>query len=81
MSETYRIPKSADYTMVKTEVLLRRNKGKVYQYQLRSVDGTEGMRIFLKDVEVRGHAWGSREGYQILRPFGDLSREFGGARI
>jgi hypothetical protein len=79
-SETYRILQSGG-VFVKTEVLLKPNKGKVYQYQLRSVDGTEGMRIFLKDIEVRGKYWGSPEPYQILRPFGDLSREFGGARI
>jgi hypothetical protein len=78
--ESYRIASSAN-AFVKTEILQRPNKGKVYQYALRSVDGSERMRIFLKDIEVRAKPWGHPEPYQILRPFGDLSREFGGARI
>lgn len=78
--QTYRIPASAN-AFVKTEILQRPNKGKVYQYELRATDGTERMRIFLKDCEVRAKPWGHPDPYQILRPFGDLSREFGGARI
>lgn len=55
-------------------------KGKLWSYSLTSPDGT-GFRLFLKDCEVRLKSWSSAGSYQSVRPFGDISRTNGGARI
>lgn len=45
------------------------------------VESCGGMRLFLKDCEVRAKAWGDSGPYKSFQPFGDLSRTNGGARI
>jgi hypothetical protein len=76
---TYRVPNSGG-RLVKTEILEAPNKGKVYQYRFATVDLSRTLRLFLKDSETRHRAWGGAA-YQVLHPWGDVSRENGGARI
>lgn len=45
------------------------------------VEACGGMRLFLKDCEVRAKAWGDSGPFKSFQPFGDLSRTNGGARI
>ena len=54
-------------------------KSKLVQFQFT---GTSAYALALKDVEVRAKPWGTvGASYQSLKPFGDISRENGGARI
>lgn len=53
-------------------------KGKEWTFTLTS---SANFRVFMRDIEVRCKSWGSSGGYQVLQPFGDISRENGGARI
>jgi hypothetical protein len=79
VSQTYPVANSGGL-FVKTEILEAPNKGKVYTFRAATVDGSQSLRIFMKDLEVRHRAWGGGA-YESLRPFGDVSREHGGARI
>jgi hypothetical protein len=54
-------------------------KGKLFTYQLRSSDVTVPFQLFVKDCEVRVHAWAGGN-YQIKLPFGDIHR-VSGARL
>ena len=45
------------------------------------VENCGGLRLFIKDCEVRAKAWGEPGPYRSFAPFGDLSRTNGGARI
>lgn len=53
-------------------------KGKYFSFTATS---SQGFSIYQQDLEVRAGAWGRNDFYNILRPFGDLSRTKGGARI
>lgn len=55
-------------------------KGKTFQYKLTTNTLGTGFRVYIKDLEVAIKPWSSNEAYQIVQPFGDLSRE-SGARI
>ena len=52
-------------------------KGKLFTYSLSSA---QPFRLFIRDSEVRVHAWNGG-GYQIKQPFGNAHRSNGGARI
>lgn len=62
----------------KVYVPLPANKSMWYQW---SVNAPQFCRIFVRDIEVRTKAWGSSGPYVVVRPFGDVSRANGGARI
>ena len=71
---TLSVPLTGSYQ--KTWVPLPANKSRFYKWSL-----TGGpFRLFVRDVEVLVKQWGSEGPYQVLRPFGDLSR-LNGARI
>ena len=53
------------------------NKSRTYQY---SATSSAGFRVFQRDLVVNVKPWGTGEGYQAVRPFGDVSR-ISGARI
>lgn len=53
------------------------NKGRWYQYSFTS---PAPFRLFLRDCEVHIRAWGAPGPYQVVRPFGDVSR-LTGARL
>jgi hypothetical protein len=73
----YTIPSSGG-NRAKTYVTLEAHKGKYYNFRLTS---SMGFSLYLPDMEVRVGAWGRSESYLITKPFGDLSRTNGGARI
>jgi len=80
VEQTYLVPNSGG-ALVKTEVLLRPNKGKVYQYAIQTLTGAPGVRIYQQDLEIRSKAWNSPGPYQSLKPFGDTSVSESAARI
>lgn len=58
--------------------VLQPQKAKWRQFR---VECCGGIRLFIKDCEVRAKAWGDDGPYRSFQPFGDLSRTNGGARI
>lgn len=80
VTTTYAVPSSAG-VFTKLNILLAPNKGKTFTWKLSTNDGSSNLRVFQKDLEVRIRAWGAQSGYGVVRPFGDISRENGGARI
>lgn len=77
----YTIPNSGnvykkDYILFALNALGRALKGKLFTYR---VESTEPFRLFLRDCEVRVHAWSGGD-YVVKQPFGDISRIYG-ARI
>lgn len=77
---TYRIPNS-NGVYQKTPILFAPNKALWYSYACRVVGGSQTLRLFLQDCEIRSRAWGSPSGYAPLRIFGEQSREGSAARI
>jgi hypothetical protein len=57
---------------------LQPQKAKWRQFR---VECCGGIRLFIKDCEVKAKAWGDTGPYKSFAPFGDLSRTNGGARI
>lgn len=53
-------------------------KGKYFTFRLESA---AGFSLYAADLEVRAGSWGRNDFYNIIRPFGDLTRTKGGARI
>lgn len=77
---TYQLPVS-NGVYTRAYILLQPQKAKWRQFHITS---TGGLRLFLKDCEVRVKEWTDKgnypSGFQSHRPFGDDSRE-SGARI
>jgi hypothetical protein len=74
----YQIAASGGLTnYARTYLEFQHMKARARSYRLFS---SAAFRLFVKDTEVRCKGWGSDGPYQIVRPFGDLSRE-AGARI
>jgi len=63
---------------VRSYRVLAPQKAKWRSYRVESCGG---LRLFMKDCEVRVKAWGDTGPYKSFQPFGDLSRANGGARI
>ncbi|MCI0526352.1 MAG: hypothetical protein L0Y56_02720 [Nitrospira sp.] len=78
VSESFSLTSSGG-ARVKTYFVPLARKGKTIQFILNG--GTAGIRAYLKDLEIRAKPWGDPGPYQIFRPFGDLTRTNGGARI
>jgi hypothetical protein len=53
-------------------------KGKYHKFRFES---SQPFGLWLEDMEVRAGAWGRMESYMTQKPFGDISRQNGGARI
>ena len=68
-TQTYTIP-STGGLVAKVYLVVAAVKSKMIGFSLTS---SAGFRLFKKDVELRMKPWGSTEGYQILRPFGEES--------
>jgi len=60
----------------KTYIVTRDRKFKSVTFKLVSA---AGFRVFQKDIEVRFRSWGQSGGYNIVKPFGDISRVKGAA--
>ena len=74
---SYTIPNSGA-SVKRTYLRLQARKGKMRKYVVTS---TEPFAIYLKDLTLRVGAWGRTGEYVIMKPFGDVSRTNGGARI
>jgi len=72
----YTLPNSGG-EYVKHYLLFQPKKFRWAEY---SAISTAGFRVFERDMEIRVKAWGSTGPYNIVRPFGDVSR-VAGARI
>jgi hypothetical protein len=68
-TQTYTLP-STGGVVSKVYLVLAAVKSKMIGFSLTS---SAGFRLFKKDVELRMKPWGSTEGYQVVRPFGDES--------
>jgi hypothetical protein len=53
-------------------------KGKVFEFRLTS---TADLRVYQREVEVQVKPWASPGAFTPARPFGDMHRSHGGARI
>jgi hypothetical protein len=53
-------------------------KSKYHKFRFTS---GEPFGLWIKDIEVKVGAWGRTDAYTLQRPFGDISRTNGGARI
>jgi hypothetical protein len=73
---SYSIP-STGGAYLKTYLVLRPAKGKLFSYSLTS---SAGFRLYQRDCEIRVKGWGDAGPYRVMQPFGDLSR-LNGARI
>jgi hypothetical protein len=77
-ADTYTIPASVG-ERTKTYVVVRARKGKLVKFRVSSA---ETFSIYMMDLQVMAKPWGiPGSQYQIFRPFGDISRTNGGARI
>jgi hypothetical protein len=74
---TYTLPSTAG-AYSRQYLPLQHMKGKYAKYKIS--EPTAGLRLFQKDCEINAKSWGSDGPYQVLQPFGDLSR-MNGARI
>jgi len=78
LSNIYTIPSSSG-SRTKSYLPVLANKGKLFKLSFTS---SSPFALYLKDIEVRVKAWGQDSSpYNILRPFGDTTRDFGGATI
>jgi hypothetical protein len=78
LSNIYTIPTSVG-GRAKSYLPVLANKGKLFKLSFTS---SSPFALYLKDIEVRAKAWGQDNSpYNILRPFGDTTRDFGGATI
>lgn len=77
-ADTYTIPASVG-ERTKTYVVVRARKGKLVKFRVSSA---ETFSIYAMDLQVMAKPWGiPGSQYQIFKPFGDISRTNGGARI
>lgn len=67
--------------LVKYYLQFQANKSKLYQYVFSTTTDAGLLYLFRDYCEVRYKQWGSQGNYEVAKPFGDQSLEFGGARI
>lgn len=78
VADSYTVPSSSGLRN-KYYLVVRARKGKLVKFKVSS---TETFSIYAMDLEVRAKAWGiTGSQFQIFKPFGDISRTNGGARI
>lgn len=75
---SYTIPAGGVGVRAKTYLPLVAHKGKLWKFRITS---DAGVALYAKDIEVKARAWGQSGPYQTFRPFGDVTRTNGGARI
>lgn len=77
ISNSYVIPNGSGQR-IRSYLPVKAIKAKYHKFRFTS---SAPFGLWLKDMECRVGAWGRVEAYTIQRPFGDISRENGGARI
>jgi hypothetical protein len=76
-SNSYTIPNGSGQR-VRTYLPVKALKAKYHSFRFTS---SQPFGLWIKDIECRVGPWGRSESYTIQRPFGDISRMNGGARI
>lgn len=76
-SNTYPIPHGSG-ERVRSYLPVKALKAKYHKFRFTSA---APFGLWIADIEVRAGAWGRGDSYTIQRPFGDISRTQGGARI
>ena len=77
VSNSYSIPASAGQR-VRSYLPVKGIKSKYHKFRFTS---SAPFGLWIADIECRVGAWGRQEAYTTQRPFGDISRTNGGARI
>ena len=77
VTRSYTIPNSAGQR-VRSYLPMQAVKAKYHKFRFTSA---APFGLWMADIECRVGAWGRTESYTIQRPFGDISRTNGGARI
>jgi hypothetical protein len=76
-SNVYTIPHGSG-NRIRSYLPVMAFKAKYHKFRFES---SAPFGLWIKDIECRVGAWGRSESYTIQRPFGDISRANGGARI
>jgi hypothetical protein len=74
---SYTIPNGGD-DRVRSYIVQQAVKAKYRSFRFESA---EPFGLWIADIEVKAGEWGRTESYKTIKPFGDLSRSNGGARI
>lgn len=77
VTNSYTIPNS-NGERVRSYLPVQAIKAKYHKFRFTSA---EPFGLWMADIECRVGPWGRTESYTIQRPFGDISRTNGGARI
>lgn len=77
VTNSYVIPNGAGQR-IRTYLPVKGIKAKYHKFRFES---SSPFGLWIKDIECRVGPWGRNEAYTLQRPFGDISRENGGARI
>ena len=77
ISNSYVIPHGSG-SRIKSYLPPKAIKAKLHKFRFESA---APFGLWIKDIEVRVGAWGRSDSYTIQKPFGDISRGNGGARI
>ena len=74
---SYTIPNGAGQR-IRTYIPQQGIKAKYRSFRFES---STPFGLWIADIEVKAGEWGRTESYRTIKPFGDLSRTNGGARI
>jgi hypothetical protein len=77
VSNVYTIPHGSG-ERIRSYLPVRAIKAKYHKFRFTS---SVGFGLWINDIEVKAGAWGRGEAYNTIKPFGDISRANGGARI
>lgn len=77
VSNSYLIPNGSG-SRIRTYLPVKAIKAKYHKFRFTS---SSPFGLWMRDIECRVGAWGRVDNYTIQRPFGDISRTNGGARV
>jgi hypothetical protein len=77
VTNTYTIPHGAGQR-IRSYVVVKGIKAKYHKFRFTSA---QPFGLWINDIEVKAGAWGRGEAYNTIKPFGDISRSNGGAKI
>jgi hypothetical protein len=77
VSNVYTIPHGSG-ERIRSYLPVRAIKAKYHKFRFTS---SVGFGLWINDIEVKAGAWGRGDAYNTIKPFGDISRANGGAKI
>lgn len=77
VTNTYTIPNGAG-NRIRSYLPVKGIKAKYHKFRFTSA---APFGLWIGDIEVKAGAWGRGDAYNTIKPFGDISRQNGGARI